>query len=81
MWDPTLNPAYLSLWHGEEKLEAIARDPFEAQRGRVWLGVMALESLYDASLREGTPSPANWGKLLRKTMPRIGRAADALRAV
>ena len=79
VWDPALNPAYLSLWHGEEKLEAIARDAFEAQRGRVWLGVMALESLYDASLREGTPSPANWGKLLRKTLPRIGRAMDALR--
>ena len=40
---------------------------------------MALESLYDASLREGTPSPANWGRLLRKTLPRIGRAMDALR--
>ena len=44
----------------------------------MWLGVMALESLYDASLREGTPSPANWGRLLRKTLPRIGRAVEAL---
>lgn len=80
VWDPALNAAYLSMWHGEEKLESIARDPLEAQRARVWLGVMALESLYDASLREATQSPANWGKLLRKTVPRIGRAADALRA-
>lgn len=78
-WDPALNPAYLSLWHGEEKLDAIAADRFEAQRGRVWLGAMALESLYDASLREGTPSPARWGKLLRKTLPRIGRAVNTLR--
>ncbi len=77
-WDPALNAAYLSLWHGEEKLEGIARDAVEARRGRVWLGVMALESLYDASLREGTPSSANWGRLLRKTLPRIGRAVEAL---
>lgn len=77
-WDPALNPAYLSLWHGEEKLEAIARDADEAARARVWLGVMALESLYDASLREATPAPANWGKLLRKTLPRVSRAAELL---
>ena len=59
-------------------MEGIARDAVEARRGRVWLGVMALESLYDASLREGTPSSANWGRLLRKTLPRIGRAVEAL---
>ena len=71
-WDPALNPAYLSLWHGEEKLEAIARDPAEARRARAWLGWMALEGLDDAASREGTGFEANWPKLLRKVLPRIG---------
>jgi hypothetical protein len=79
-WDPALNPAYLSLWHGEEKLEAIARDPAEARRARAWLGWMALEGLDDAASREGTGFEANWPKLLRKVLPRIGRAVAALRA-
>jgi hypothetical protein len=78
-WDPALNPAYLSLWHGEEKLAAIARDPAEARRARIWLGWMALETLDDAAGREGTGSPANWPRLLRKVLPRIGRAVTALR--
>jgi hypothetical protein len=78
-WDPALNPAYLSLWHGEEKLEAIARDEAQARRARTWLGWMALETLDDAAGREGTGSPANWPKLLRKVLPRIGRAVAALR--
>ncbi|MDI3329161.1 MAG: phosphotransferase [Micrococcus sp.] len=78
-WDPALNPAYLSLWHGEEKLEAIARDPAEARRARAWLGWMALETLDDAAGREGTGFPANWPRLLRKVLPRIGRAVAALR--
>lgn len=83
VWDPALNPAYLALWHGEEKLEDIARDAAEARRARVWLGAMALESLYDASLREGpgrrdTGRPPNWPKLLRKVLPRIERAVAAL---
>mgnify|MGYP006195292123 CR=1 FL=1 len=38
VWDPALNPAYLSLWHGEEKLDAIARDPNNA------LGIMLSRS-------------------------------------
>jgi hypothetical protein len=82
-WDPALNPAYLSLWHGEEKLESIARDPAEAWRARVWLGWMALETLDDAAGREAPSSevgPANWPKLLRKVLPRISRAVTALRA-
>ncbi|MFC4430688.1 hypothetical protein [Citricoccus alkalitolerans] len=81
VWDPALNPAYLALWHGEDKLEAIARDADEALRGRVWLGWMALETIYDASLREGSTSdtpPANWPKLLRKVLPRVERATEAL---
>lgn len=81
VWDPALNPAYLALWHGEEKLESIARDPAEAARARVWLGCMALESVYDASLREvpdsALPAP-NWARLLRKVLPRIERAAALL---
>jgi hypothetical protein len=82
-WDPALNPAYLSLWHGEEKLESIARDPAEAWRARVWLGWTALETLADAAGREDPSTgagPANWPRLLRKVLPRIGRAVAALTA-
>ncbi|MFC7402963.1 aminoglycoside phosphotransferase family protein [Citricoccus sp. GCM10030269] len=78
VWDPALNPAYLCLWHGEDLVDDVARDRFEAQRARVWLGAMALELLYDASLREGTHHPANWTKLLRKVLPRLDRADAAL---
>ncbi|MEW1981896.1 phosphotransferase [Citricoccus sp. NPDC079358] len=81
VWDPALNPAYLALWHGEEKLEEIARDADEALRARVWLGWMALETIYDASLREdpaGENGPATWPKLLPKVLPRIERATEAL---
>lgn len=78
-WDPALNPAYLALWHGEEKLAAIARDPAEARRARVWLGWTALETLEDAASRQETDRPANWPRLLRKVLPRIGRAITALR--
>lgn len=80
VWDPALNPAYLALWHGEDTLEEIARDAGEALRARVWLGAMALESIYDASLREEPGRPEgrpNWPKLLRKVLPRIERAAAA----
>jgi Phosphotransferase enzyme family len=77
LWDPALNPAYLSLWHGEEKLDSMARDADEALRARVWLGWTALETIYDASLREGTDRPAAWARLLRKVLPRIQRAAAA----
>lgn len=78
-WDPALNVAYLSLWHGEDLLGAVARNPAEAWRARVWLGWMALETLDDAAGREDTDAPANWPKLLRKVLPRIGRSVTALR--
>lgn len=78
IWDPALNPAYLSLWHGEEKLPDITRDRDELQRARVWLGAMALESLYDTALRVEQVRPKRWLRLLSKTLPRIDRAMQVL---
>lgn len=80
-WDPALNVAYLSLWHGEEKVEAIAADAAEARRARVWLGALALETLDDAAARDGIVGglpDGSWRRLLRKTLPRVARALTAV---
>ena len=74
-WDPALNTAYLCLWHGTDLLEAIAPGPEAAWRARMWLGAMALESVYDASL---TPE-RDFAALLAKIGPRLGAAAAAAR--
>ena len=82
-WDPALNVAYLGLWHGEDLVEAIAADPAEARRARVWLGAMALETLDDAGARDvlvGGLAESSWRRLLRKTLPRVGRALVAAAA-
>lgn len=78
LWDPALNPAYLSLWHGEEKLGQLCLDDDEHHRARVWLAAMALESLYDAGLRLEQIAPKKWRRLLNRTLPRLERAADLL---
>lgn len=80
-WDPALNVAYLCLWHGEEKVEAVAADAAEARRARVWLGAMALETLDDAAARDGIVGglpDGSWRRLLRKTLPRVARALTAV---
>lgn len=74
-WDPALNTAYLSMWHGADFIDAIAPNPEEAWRARVWLGAMALESVYDASLNHGR----DLGSLVEKIGPRLLAAADAAR--
>lgn len=77
--DAARNVAYLGIWHGEERIEAIARTPEEARRARVWLGAAALDALDDAAARqELTGRAPRWGRLLRKVLPRIERAAAAL---
>ncbi|MFL0380062.1 phosphotransferase family protein [Micrococcus luteus] len=77
--DAARNVAYLGIWHGEERIEAIARTPEEARRARVWLGAAALDSLDDAAARqEITGRVPRWGRLLRKVVPRIERAGAAL---
>lgn len=77
--DAARNVAYLGIWHGEGRIEAIARTPAEARRARVWLGAAALDSLDDASARqELTGRDPRWGRLLRKVVPRIERAGAAL---
>ncbi|RAX50586.1 hypothetical protein DQ353_03290 [Arthrobacter sp. AQ5-05] len=72
-WDPALNTAYLSMWHGADFIEAIAPNPQEAWRARIWLGAMALESVYDASLDPGRDLAA----LAEKIGPRLLAAAAA----
>lgn len=77
--DAARNVAYLGIWHGEERIEAIARTPEEARRARVWLGAAGLDSLDDArARRELTGRAPRWGRLLRKVLPRIERAAAAV---
>lgn len=77
--DAARNVAYLGIWHGEGRIEAIARTPAEARRARVWLGAAALDSLDDAAARqEITGRVPRWGRLLRKVLPRIERASAAL---
>ncbi|WP_309080338.1 phosphotransferase [Zhihengliuella sp.] len=75
-WDPALNAAYLGMWHGKELVPLIAADRDEARRAAVWDGAMALEAVYNASLRSDRP---NWARLYRKTLPRIEAAALAAR--
>ena len=70
-WDPALNTAYLSMWHGADFIDAIAPGPEEARRARIWLGAMALESVYDASLNPGRDVAA----LVEKIGPRLLAAA------
>jgi aminoglycoside phosphotransferase (APT) family kinase protein len=73
-WDPALNSAYLSLWHGAEILDAIAPTPEEAWRARVWLGAMGLESFLDVRSRENQPDRE---RLLLKIAPLIHAASRA----
>lgn len=75
--DAARNVAYLGIWHGEELIPQIARTPDEAARAHVWLGAAALDALDDARARqELTGRAPRWGRLLRKTLPRIERAVS-----
>ena len=74
-WDPALNTAYLSLWHGLEMVDLIAPSPDEARRAKIWLGLMSLERLSDTLSRTDDPKT---DKLLRKIGPRIENAAQAV---
>lgn len=77
--DAARNVAYLGLWHGEGLVGAIARTPAEASRARVWLGAAALDALDDARARqELTGRAPRWGRLLRKVLPRVERAAGQI---
>lgn len=72
-WDPALNTAYLAAWHGADVLDAIAPSQKEAWRARIWLGAMALESVFDASLNPNR----DIGALIDKIGPRLVAAAAA----
>lgn len=74
-WDPALNTAYLSLWHGLEMVDLIAPTLDEAHRAKIWLGLMSLERLSDTLSRTDNPKT---DKLLRKIGPRIENAAQAV---
>ncbi|UTT40652.1 aminoglycoside phosphotransferase family protein [Glutamicibacter mishrai] len=73
-WDPALNTAYLSLWHGLEMVDLIAPSLDEAYRAKIWLGLMSLERFSDTLSRTDNPKT---DKLLRKIGPRIENAAQA----
>lgn len=73
-WDPALNTAYLSLWHGQDLIDLIAPDASQAHRAKIWLGLMSLESISDTISRTDNP---RIDKLLRKVSPRILNAAKA----
>lgn len=74
-WDPALNTAYLSLWHGLEMVDLIAPSTDEAYRAKIWLGLMSLERLSDTLSRTGNPK---MGKLMSKIGPRILTAAESI---
>lgn len=74
-WDPALNTAYLSLWHGLEMVDLIAPSLEEAHRAKIWLGLMSLERLSDTLSRTDNPKI---DKLMRKIGPRIVNAAQAV---
>jgi len=76
-WDPALNTAYLSLWHGLEMVDMIAPTPDEAYRAKIWLGLMSLERLSDTLSRTDNPKI---DKLMRKIGPRILTAAQSVSA-
>lgn len=76
-WDPALNTAYLSLWHGLEMADQIAPTKDQAYRAKIWLGLMSLERLSDTLSRTDNPK---MGKLLRKIGPRILTAAESIGA-
>lgn len=74
-WDPALNTAYLSLWHGLEMVDLISPNSEEAHRAKIWLGLMSLERLSDTLSRSDNPK---MGKLMRKIGPRILTAAQSI---
>ncbi|UXN31698.1 aminoglycoside phosphotransferase family protein [Glutamicibacter sp. M10] len=75
-WDPALNTAYLSLWHGLQMVDLIAPNRDEAYRATIWLGLMSLERLSDTLLRA---DDRNIDKLIDKIGPRILEAAQAVK--
>ncbi|AXR73895.1 MULTISPECIES: phosphotransferase family protein [Auritidibacter] len=76
-WDPALNPAILSLWHGAGMLPQICSSPSELVHARVWSASMALESIENALRRQ--PPASAFRRLMRKTVPRLEAAQQALR--
>lgn len=77
-WDPALNVAQLSMWHGRQIIEPVASDDGEAARAQVWRGASVLEVL-DARRRAGHTGRAR--ELLATRFDRVRHAADVARSV
>jgi aminoglycoside phosphotransferase (APT) family kinase protein len=77
-WDPAINLAQLALWHGPQIVDAAAPDARFAERARIWVGHLAMLRVHHAAQRQAAGATVRrWGRLLRKTVPRLQLAADA----
>jgi len=78
-WDPAINLAQLSLWHGPEIIGPAAPDPRSADRARLWVGHLALHRVRQAALTDAAApgTVRRWTRLLRKAHPRVEAAAQA----
>lgn len=89
-WDPAINLTHLTLWHGPEVIDhvssqlvernAISPEELFGERARFFSGMLALENVSDAALRQLAPKP------LRRLVTKVGRrlenaatSADALK--
>lgn len=74
-WDPAINLAHLSIWHGADLLDPIAADPETARRATVWVAAQSLERVDHLATRTDRPDRH---RLLRKIEPRLRRAEAVL---
>jgi hypothetical protein len=77
-WDPAINLAHLTLWHGPDVMSAAPDARFAARAG-VWVGHLALIRVHDAAARQAAGGTVRrWSRLLRKTLPRLDLATQSV---
>ncbi|WP_106849364.1 phosphotransferase family protein [Blastococcus sp. Marseille-P5729] len=74
-WDPAINLAHLSIWHGADLIGQLTDDPEKARRAIVWGAAQSLERVDHLATRTDTPDS---DRLLRKIEPRLRRAGAVL---